>query len=123
MAGRRRGPVPARREGPPQGHGPIRTCVGCRTRALAEELLRVVAEDGNLIPDPRRRHAGRGAWLHPAKACLDSAEKKRAFPRALRVAGPLGSDLVRDQIGHVARPTDDPVVPGPAGHRKQVDPS
>jgi predicted RNA-binding protein YlxR (DUF448 family) len=99
--------------------------VGCRARALAEELLRVVVEAGELIPDPRRRHAGRGAWLHPTPACLDSAEKRRAFPRALRVAGPLDADKVRAVIGRqAAQPTEDQglslVSPG---HRKQVDPS
>ena len=78
--------------------------MGCRTRALAAELLRVVAEGGELVPDPKRRHAGRGAWLHPAQACLDSAEKKRAFPRALRVPGPLGTGSVRDQIGRMSPP-------------------
>ena len=100
----------------------MRTCVGCRTRTLAEELLRVVAEDGKLVPDPRRRHAGRGAWLHPVLACLDSAERKKAFPRALRAQGPLDTAEVRARIGHAARPTEDQST-GLAGHRKQVDPS
>ncbi|WP_236951934.1 YlxR family protein [Kibdelosporangium phytohabitans] len=96
--------------------------MGCRTRASAEELLRVVAEDGELVPDPRRRHAGRGAWLHPAPACLDSAERKKAFPRALRVQGPLDTGPVRAHLGSEARPTEDQAT-GLAGHRKQVDPS
>jgi uncharacterized protein len=100
----------------------VRTCVGCRARALAEELLRVVAEDGKLVPDPRRRHAGRGAWLHPVPVCLDSAERKKAFPRALRVQGPLDAQAVRVHIGPEARPTEDQTT-GLAGHRKQVDPS
>ncbi|WP_415830179.1 YlxR family protein [Kibdelosporangium persicum] len=82
----------------------------------------MVAEGGKLLPDPRRRHAGRGAWLHPAPACLDSAERKKAFPRALRVQGPLDTTEVRAQIGPEARPTDDQGS-GLAGHRKQVDPS
>jgi predicted RNA-binding protein YlxR (DUF448 family) len=73
--------------------------VGCRARAQAEELLRVVVEDGKLVPDPRRRHAGRGAWLHPTQACLDSAEKRRAFPRALKVQGPLDVHEVGAVIG------------------------
>jgi predicted RNA-binding protein YlxR (DUF448 family) len=68
---------------------PIRTCVGCRTRAAASGLLRVVAVDGTLVPDPRRRHSGRGAWMHPDIGCLRLAERRRAFPRALRSAGTL----------------------------------
>jgi uncharacterized protein len=99
--------------------------VGCRAKAPAEELLRVVVADGKLIPDPRRRHAGRGAWLHPTRACLDSAEKRRAFPRALRAEGPLDAGEVRVLIGRRnAQPTEDQgVSPVLAGHRKQVDPS
>nr|WP_243727103.1 YlxR family protein [Actinocrispum wychmicini] len=59
----------------------------------------MVVASGKLVPDPRRRHVGRGAWLHPTPTCLDSAEKRRAFPRALRVPGPLDVDEVRSVIG------------------------
>ncbi|HEY2765440.1 MAG TPA: YlxR family protein [Pseudonocardiaceae bacterium] len=62
-------------------------CVGCRTRTVASGLLRVVVVDGALVPDPRRRFPGRGAWLHPDQDCLRQAERRRAFSRALRVAG------------------------------------
>ena len=72
---------------------PVRTCVGCRERDLRAVLLRVtVAEDGgqgSAAPDPDHRAAGRGAWVHPELSCLDAAERRRAFPRALRHAGPL----------------------------------
>jgi predicted RNA-binding protein YlxR (DUF448 family) len=67
----------------------VRTCVGCRERTLADGLLRVVAVAGELTPDPRRRLPGRGAWLHPDRECLSRAERRSAFPRALRVPGPL----------------------------------
>jgi predicted RNA-binding protein YlxR (DUF448 family) len=69
--------------------------VGCRTRAAADDLLRVVAVDGVVIPDLRRRLPGRGAWLHPVPECLSRAERRSAFPRALRVPGPLDVDRVR----------------------------
>jgi predicted RNA-binding protein YlxR (DUF448 family) len=68
--------------GPPR---PVRTCVGCRVREHPAELLRVVAVDGVVIPDLRRRLPGRGAWLHPDLGCLGAAERRRAFGRALRV--------------------------------------
>src|SRR5207248_4999624 len=78
-----------------RGASPVRTCVGCRKRAQASELLRVVAvphgvdQSGDELisvePDPARRRPGRGAHLHPDPACLALAERRRAFGRALRV--------------------------------------
>ncbi|HWC79187.1 MAG TPA: YlxR family protein [Pseudonocardiaceae bacterium] len=62
---------------------------------MSTELLRTVVVDGVLVPDPRGRLAGRGAWLHPVPDCLRAAERRRAFPRALRVPGPLDVGEVR----------------------------
>jgi uncharacterized protein len=73
---------------------PVRTCVGCRTKAAASGLLRVVVVDGALVPDLRRRRPGRGAWVHPDVGCLRLAERRRAFPRALRCAGALDTAAV-----------------------------
>ncbi|MEO9221730.1 MAG: YlxR family protein [Mycobacteriaceae bacterium] len=78
----------------PQAHQPERTCVGCRTRASATGLLRVVARGSRVTPDPQRRLTGRGAWLHPDRVCVAAAERRRAFPRALRVPGPLDVSAV-----------------------------
>ncbi|HVS69219.1 MAG TPA: YlxR family protein [Mycobacteriales bacterium] len=74
---------------------PVRTCVGCRVKAAKSELLRVVAVEGTLTPDPRGTSPGRGAHLHPDPACLALAERRRAFPRALRLAGPLDTEVLR----------------------------
>jgi predicted RNA-binding protein YlxR (DUF448 family) len=63
--------------------------VGCRSRAAKIDLLRVVAVSGVLVVDRRGRLPGRGAYVHPEPACVDLAERRRAFPRALRHAGPL----------------------------------
>ncbi|PRC44827.1 DUF448 domain-containing protein, partial [Mycobacterium sp. ITM-2017-0098] len=58
--------------------GPVRTCIGCRKRELAVELLRVVAVDGGngtgngssvVTVDVARKLPGRGAWLHPDPVC------------------------------------------------------
>src|SRR6187402_2036135 len=72
--------------------GPVRTCVGCRRRELAVELLRVVARNiGNgdcaVTVDAAGNLPGRGAWLHPDQQCLHAAIRRRAFARALRITG------------------------------------
>ena len=84
----------------------LRTCVGCRKRAATTELLRVVVADARggpgdvrvVVPDPARRLPGRGASLHPDPACFALAERRRAFGRALRVAGVLDTSAVREHV-------------------------
>jgi len=88
----------------PDVHGvPMRMCVGCRERGAQDLLLRVVAvtADGapSVRPDPRRRLPGRGAYVHPRPDCLALAEKRRAFPRALRLPGPLDLGLLHAALG------------------------
>jgi len=73
-------------------------CVGCRATVDKADLLRVVATDGMLSPDPLARRSGRGAYLHPDLGCLDAAERRRAFPRALRVPGPLDPAVLRAHV-------------------------
>jgi len=38
----------------------------------------LVVDDGRSLP-------GRGAWLHPRMRCLELAERRHAFTRALRL--------------------------------------
>jgi uncharacterized protein len=81
--------------------GPVRTCVGCRSRATRSALLRVVVvgdQPPRLSPDPDRRLPGRGASVHPDPRCVDLADKRRAFPRALRLPGPLDVTPVREHV-------------------------
>ena len=88
---------------------PVRTCVGCRSRAPSSELLRVVAvgevsEDGvnvSLIADSTRRQPGRGAHIHPDLTCLALAERRRAFGRALRVTGVIDTGPLREHLAHL----------------------
>ena len=67
-----------------------------------EATRRVTARDGQLIidglPASRSRQPGRGAYLHPTAACLDRAQRRRAFARALRVRGPLDITALRAWI-------------------------
>ncbi|NUW36867.1 YlxR family protein [Nonomuraea sp. SMC257] len=78
--------------------GPQRTCVGCRVRTAKSELLRLVRVEDHVVPDLRGRLPGRGASLHPAMSCLELAERRRAFPRAFRVPGPLDASRVRAHL-------------------------
>lgn len=48
-----------------------------------------------LVPDPRRRLPGRGAHVHPVPACLDRAQRRRSFGRALRLTAPVDVEAVR----------------------------
>ena len=77
---------------------PVRTCVGCRERAPRGALLRVVARSGGLVADPSGREPGRGAHLHPDEQCLALARRRNAFPRALRVPGPLDDRAVQAHV-------------------------
>jgi len=60
--------------------------------------LRVVAAGGVLVPDPTGRLPGRGASVHRDLQCVILAERRRAFPRALRLDGPVDVAPVRKHL-------------------------
>lgn len=77
------------------GHVPQRTCIGCREVTGPDRLVRLTVVDDRgpvVVPDPRRRLGGRGAWLHPRRDCVDTAIRRRAFNRAFRGAVRLEDD-------------------------------
>ncbi|KQU53910.1 hypothetical protein ASG84_04220 [Rhodococcus sp. Leaf278] len=87
----------------------MRTCVGCRERVPAADLLRIVVREAGshefaLVPDVRHSMPGRGAWLHYSRECLHNAERRRVFGRAFRISGNVESSAVsavldeRDQL-------------------------
>jgi predicted RNA-binding protein YlxR (DUF448 family) len=76
----------------------VRTCVGCRSRAPRSSLLRVVAQDSQIVVDSSAILPGRGAWLHPTDECLGKALNRRAFGRALRVQGTLDTAAIRSHL-------------------------
>lgn len=77
-----RGRLPAGGPRPDTG-GPIRTCVGCRQRRAATDLIRLQVDDGHLHV-VERPLPGRSAYLCPSQACLEQAVQRRAFARTLR---------------------------------------
>jgi predicted RNA-binding protein YlxR (DUF448 family) len=61
------------------------------------ELVRLAAHEGHVVPDPGRRYPGRGAYVCN-RTCLEQAIKRRAVARALRQTVAFPSDLV-ESIG------------------------
>ncbi|KMJ50198.1 hypothetical protein ACG96_09465 [Rhodococcoides fascians] len=81
----------------------MRTCVGCRERVPAADLLRIVVREAGsyefaLVPDIRHSMSGRGAWLHYNRECLHNAERRRVFGRAFRISGNVESSAVSDVL-------------------------
>ncbi|MBI3226209.1 MAG: YlxR family protein [Mycolicibacterium cosmeticum] len=90
--------------------GPVRTCVGCRKRELAVDLLRLAAvldKPGHyaVTVDSAGSLPGRGAWLHPDQQCLEAAMRRRAFVRALRITGSPEVSAVVEYVEGI-RPAD-----------------
>jgi predicted RNA-binding protein YlxR (DUF448 family) len=70
-----------------------------------------------VVPDPRRRMAGRGAHLHPDQRCVELADRRRAFARALRVSGPIDPAPVR---AYLANHSTDSARRNPAGDENSM---
>lgn len=66
-------------------HIPQRTCVGCREVLPKRNLLRLVRTDEGVRVDPTGKLAGRGAYLHDARACWEKG-LKGPLANALRTA-------------------------------------
>lgn len=77
---------------------PVRTCIGCRSRASRSSLLRIVAQDSLLAVDETATLPGRGAWIHPTTACFQEAVRRRAFGRALRVSTSLDAKQLENRL-------------------------
>ncbi|CAM5434749.1 hypothetical protein TPAU25S_03252 [Tsukamurella paurometabola] len=79
---------------------PVRTYIGCRRRAPATELIRLVASaplvrarNSSVGVDARHRAAGRGGVGTTIRNASRWARRRNAFRRALRVSGPLDDSL------------------------------
>lgn len=62
---------------------PMRMCVGCREMKPKRELVRIVcSKEGAIAVDETGKAPGRGAYVCPARGCLERAVKSRALERA-----------------------------------------
>jgi predicted RNA-binding protein YlxR (DUF448 family) len=79
---------------------PIRTCIGCRKTDEQGKLVRIVLDGaGRVKVDRHRRMAGRGAWLHDARACVEKAVEGHGLSRAFkRKTQPLEVGGLWDQM-------------------------
>ena len=78
------GNVPASVAPQPQAKAaPVRSCIGCRQRRPANELIRLVL-GGAGVKLAAAGAPGRGAYLCPSQQCFDAAATRRAASRAFR---------------------------------------
>src|SRR5699024_4801622 len=67
---------------------PVRLCIGCRTRAKTNELVRIAyeiaGESRSLVIDDRSVLPGRGAWVHHDPEYLSKALQRASLTRAYR---------------------------------------
>jgi predicted RNA-binding protein YlxR (DUF448 family) len=77
---------------------PVRTCIGCRSRAPRSSLLRVVSQKSHVVADASAELPGRGAWLQPTLECYQLAVRRRAFGRALRIRGEVETSNVENRL-------------------------
>ena len=61
----------------------IRTCIGCRQRDAAAEMVRLWLVDDQLVVAGATR-TGRGASLHPRPSCLETGLRPEALSRAFK---------------------------------------
>ena len=75
---------------------PQRQCMGCRERKAKRDMIRVVRTvDGNVSLDFSGKLNGRGAYICPAPACLQKAQKAKSLERSLEVPIP---DVVYERL-------------------------
>ncbi|HHY98116.1 MAG TPA: YlxR family protein [Firmicutes bacterium] len=75
---------------------PMRTCLGCQEVKPKKELIRIVRTSGGEFKvDPSGKLAGRGAYLCPNEACINSALSSKRFQKA------LGDDLSPEVVSQL----------------------
>jgi predicted RNA-binding protein YlxR (DUF448 family) len=80
---------------------PTRTCVGCRREAGRGDLLRLVRSSADAVVrvDAAGSAAGRGAYVHRERSCVEAALARGALGKALRTGlGPEEAARLRLDI-------------------------
>lgn len=71
-----------------------RTCIVDRTQREADDMIRfVVAPDGTVVADLKRKLPGRGCWVTADRGHVEKAMARRLFERALKREVVVPDDL------------------------------
>lgn len=77
--------------------GPERICVVTRRKGAPGEMIRfVVAPDGAVVADVRRKLPGRGVWVTADAAAVADAVRKQAFSRGFKRKVAASPSLVEE---------------------------
>ena len=75
--------------------GSERLCAATGEVTPVADMIRfVVAPDGSIVPDLKRRLPGRGIWITATRPALGSALARKAFARSFKREVQVASDLV-----------------------------
>ena len=97
------------RRAPPGPH----LCRAAGSAPAHADLLRVVAVEGAVVPDPARPAARPRRYLHRDLACLDLAERRKALPAGAALPGAAGR---RTPCAGCSREREALDCPGPRAH-------
>ena len=66
---------------------PMRTCIACREVKPKKEMFRVVkTAEGEVLPDPSGKLAGRGAYICGSEQCMKKLSDKKLLNKAFSTA-------------------------------------
>ena len=66
---------------------PMRTCIACREVKPKKEMFRVVkTAEGEVLPDPSGKLAGRGAYICGSEQCMKKLNDKKLLNKAFSTA-------------------------------------
>jgi predicted RNA-binding protein YlxR (DUF448 family) len=88
-------------------HVPQRTCIACRQEEGKRSLIRIVrTPEQTVAVDTTGRANGRGAYLHPLRACWVKALKGGTIRNALKIT-PAPDDVERLRAFGEALPAEE----------------
>lgn len=86
---------------------PQRTCIGCRLEQGKRGLVRIVrTPEGRVMVDPTGKANGRGAYIHPVRACWEKALKGGTIRNALKFT-PATDDIEALRAFGMALPVEE----------------